>query len=444
MELGCPDSHEQAHEPRVSHRSMEDTRVFTDRLLGEVESFYSSDLFLGPQKGKRGVLHALFERVACTVSREASSLGSTALSVVADRVAVPQEAGNVDPGDWLGEGRAEIFRDLLSQGLPEHPWGEVVTACHRVPLEEEAKLAEKLIANGMVQLVPEAELAQDSQGRLLVGGFFSVKKSEDEDRLIYDRRPQNATMQQLPWAKLPNGSLFCRMKLLPNEYLRGSGDDLRNYYYTLRLSGDWHRFNAVGRRVLPDLVAQAGFDPKVPHRMRVLGMGDINGCAIAQATHEAILEHKGLLGEDRKLVFGEPVPAKNVWEGAYLDDLLVVHKVQLPYEIPLNGSFSPPLPEVTDVDMQLIRAAEAAYSEAGLQRALHKSFRAQTQFKAWGAEIDCIIGRVGAPLETRRQVRGLIRSLYQVRLTQNPGLCCLLFPVSQGTVCPPAPHLQVC
>ena len=37
-------------------------------------------------------------------------------------------------------------------------------------------------------------------------------------------------------------------------------------------------------------------------------MSDTNGCAIAQATHEAILQARGLLESDAKIVYGQPSP----------------------------------------------------------------------------------------------------------------------------------------
>ena len=187
---------------------------------------------------------------------------------------------------------------------PEALWGEEVQSCHRVPVQEETPLLRRLLAAKMVELVPESDLPRRQDGRLLLGGLFAVRKNDEEDRLIFDRRPENATMDRLDWAKLPAGACFCRLLLADNEILRGSGDDLRNYYYTLALPPEWIRFNGFGRRVDKDLLAEAGCDPSVPHRacLRVLGTGDVNACAIAQATHEAVLQSEGLLSPDSTLV----------------------------------------------------------------------------------------------------------------------------------------------
>ena len=274
-------------------------------------------------------------------------------------------------------------------------------------------MAEKLLATGMAALIPEDDFPRDQAGRLMVGGLFCVAKNSAEDRLISDRRPENATMPRLDWARLPNASCFTRMLLKPNQYVRGSGDDLRNYYYMLKLPENWVRFNGVGRRVDPGVVRRHGGDPGRHHRLcfRVLGMGDRSGCAVAQACHEAILRKHGVLDPQQTLVYGDFVPASDLWQGVYLDDLLVTKRVTLSDPIPLDGTFELPAAQVDDEDIEIIARAEVAYEEAGLQRATHKAFRAQTAFKAWGGELDGNRGRVGAPLAIRREVWTLIRCI---------------------------------
>ena len=420
--LGCPKEEEgSAREPQGGYRSASDVRMFADKLLGEAKEFITPALLRGtlPCEGKRGEIEGLLD--SCTVACYGDVPGakvdaqglSVAIPVVADRVAVPEEAGLVDPCQWLPPERGATVAALDTLRLSEDQWREIVVACHRVPVSEEAGLVRRLLSRRMVVLLPESDLPRDQEGRLMPGGLFCVKKNAEEDRLIFDRRPENATMVQLDWTRLPSGACFCRMLLGPNEFLRGSGDDLRNYYYTLALPDAWIRYNAVGRRVDPAIVAEAGLDPAVPHRacFRVLGMGDINGCAIAQATHEAVLQRKGLLEPESALVYGEPVPRERVWEGAYLDDLLVTYRQELPFRIPLDGSFSAPAPQAEDPDMVKTALAEAAYKEAGFERALHKSFRGLTCFKAWGAEVDGVLGRVGAPLEVRRQIWVVIQKV---------------------------------
>ena len=439
--LGCPDGAGSAYEPRVAHRSVEGIRPYADKLLGEVAEFFCPEMLSGTLscEGKRKDLEDLVASGTGACYSGVVKVGcqqlSTALPVVAERVAIPEEAGQVDPRRCLERSRAEVVDRLPDLRLPEALWGEEVVACHRVAVHEESSLLRRLWAAKMITFVPEQELPRRRDGRLLLGGLFAVRKNEKEDRLIFDRRPENATMKRLDWAKLPAGACFCRMVLAENEILRGSGDDLRNYYYTLALPPEWVRFNGFGRRVDPKLLAEASFDAAVPHRacLRVLGMGDVNGCAIAQATHEAVLQRGGLLNKANTLVYGEPVPKSRVWQGAYLDDLLITYRLALAQRVALDGSFRPLAPLPQDPDVMLTRAAEHAYHQANLSRAEHKAFRCETKFKAWGAEVDGVRGRAGAPLDVRRQVWQILRKIVDLGfctkeiLQRVLGFVCFIF-----------------
>ncbi|CAE7237586.1 unnamed protein product, partial [Symbiodinium microadriaticum] len=360
--LGCPGMESAVLEPRVFHRV--DVQQFSAKLLGEVVEFATVELVFGSLacSGKRSVLEEMLRLNFASYGVGQVPAPAGALPVAADRVAVPETAGVVDPLDWLPPGQAAVVEHLEDLRLPEAAWGEVVVACHRVPQEHEANLARKLLSTGMAQLVCEQDLPRTSDGKLLCGGLFCVGKDEQHDRLIYDRRPENSTMPHLGWEAV---------------------------------------------------VREFGGNPAQDYRLcfRVLGMGDKNACSIAQATHESILKRHGLLKAEHKLVYGEPVPTDPLWEGIYLDDLLITLKVAMPSEIPLDGSFVPPPPQDQDPDMVHAKKAEAAYVEAKLPRALQKSFRAQVHFKAWGAAIDGIKGTVGAPMDVRRQLWWLIAQL---------------------------------
>ena len=415
--LGCPDCKGAGLEPQGGFRCQAEVRDYTESLLGEVEKFIDRDFciekisFGGDRRLMDEALKSLQKMDACYgtpgKSRGVSSHKvNVALPVRADRVAIPENAGTVNPLEWLPVSRQAAVADLTSLRLPEEAWGKPITACHQLDRREENKLMRRLLESNMVKLIPEACLPRTESGSLLIGGFFCVAKNDQEDRLIYDRRPENRTMRRLDWAKLPSGACFTRLLLQPEEFLRGSGDDLRTFYFSLALPENWIPYNAVGRRVDPAIVKLWGGDPKIPYRaaMKVLGMGDLNACDIAQAVHEHVLRVHGLLFPETTMIYGEPIPQGDVLEGAYLDDLLIVGKLRCRFPIPLDGSFKPPIAKPQDADLQQVHKAEQAYLNAGLARALHKSFRAETVFKAWGASIDGIQGTASVPVEVRRQV----------------------------------------
>ena len=227
--LGCPGMESAVLEPRVFHRV--DVQQFSAKLLGEVVEFATVELVFGSLacSGKRSVLEEMLRLNFASYGVGQVPAPAGALPVAADRVAVPETAGVVDPLDWLPPGQAAVVEHLEDLRLPEAAWGEVVVACHRVPQEHEANLARKLLSTGMAQLVCEQDLPRTSDGKLLCGGLFCVGKDEQHDRLIYDRRPENSTMPHLGWEALPSGACFVRLLLEPNEFLRGSGDDLKNF-----------------------------------------------------------------------------------------------------------------------------------------------------------------------------------------------------------------------
>ena len=71
--------------------------------------------------------------------------------------------------------------------------------------------------------------------------------SEDADRLILDRRPQNHGERRLSWLRLPFGCMFGRVILGPSKSIRGSGYDLGTYFLNLREHPSGLGSQCVGR-----------------------------------------------------------------------------------------------------------------------------------------------------------------------------------------------------
>ena len=142
-----------------------------------------------------------------------------------------------------------------------------------------------------------------------MGGFFPVPKPPKpgrlrRQRLIFDRRPQNATEHRLVFIRLPSAALFKKLQLKKSEVVRGSGKDLSSFYFCLRHAEPWWRRNGAGRRLAPRFVKKwaskyLGKKPlrlPRPHRLvlTATGMGDQNAVDVATAAHANILEAAGL------------------------------------------------------------------------------------------------------------------------------------------------------
>lgn len=417
VELGCPDRVER-YEPRGGFYQGPEVRTAGERLLGEIMTFsslgiqeFSHKCESGGKEEVQNLLAAMEDPSFSYFSKPLDLTMTTALPVHASRIAIPSTAGTVDMLQHLPPERAKIVADLERLRLPEHLWNRIPIASHQVEQCEEAGVARRLLQSKMVVPVKASELPRDRAGRLMLGGLFAVGKNSAEDRLIFDRRPENATMEKLHWADLPSGACYTRMTLQPNQYLRGSGEDLRNFYYNLELPSGWVRYNGFGRRLPRDILIEEGLDPCEDYRLcfRALGMGDTNACSIAQAVHEHVLQTEGLLKPSKILRYGKSIPRGRTWQGVYLDDLLVTQICETHDGGPVERDFEPPPPSPSDPDMVDIRRAHQAYEKAGLPRAEHKAFVGQTKFKAWGAEVDGVAGVASAPLTMRRDLWSLLR-----------------------------------
>ena len=82
------------------------------------------------------------------------------------------------------------------------------------------------------------------------GGVFCVHHKKDSDRMIYDRRPRNERERRFHWAELPHGCQLCQLVVGPDDIVRGSLDDLRNYFHSLSQPPGGSQRNPVGRRWL--------------------------------------------------------------------------------------------------------------------------------------------------------------------------------------------------
>jgi len=323
VELGLP-RRSGSCEPQA-WSSSERARHFADDMLGEAVSFGGFEaVHETPVTGRRAkiltslkTLEKRYDRSAVVTDRfETCEAGC----VKTERLAMPAVAGSVDTMKLLPPERAKVMADMLQLREPEHLWPSIPIACHKVDRAEERRLCVQLLRCKMAVLVPEFEPPRCKDGRLLLGGLFSVAKDELKDRLIFDRRPENSTMRRLDWCHLPSASCFSYMLLKEDEVFRGSGDDLSNYYYHIALPSNYVPYNAFGRRVDRSVLDAVGADSSVHYRMcfRVLGMGDTNACDIGQAVHEGLVSMCSSLKAKDMLRYrgpppGAPLGAGSIW-----------------------------------------------------------------------------------------------------------------------------------
>ena len=127
-----------------------------------------------------------------------------------------------------------------------------------------------------------------------------VPHKPKRDRLILNRRPANPTERQFGWADQPQGAQLCDGYLKPGEALRGSGQDLSCYFYTLTAPPGHEKRSCVGKVLRGQDWVDMGAEPERDYYLgfRVWPMGDLNSCDVAQVAHEGILRREGLALEE--------------------------------------------------------------------------------------------------------------------------------------------------
>ena len=375
-------------------------------LYDTISSFYSNDVVVG----------------------DVSSCNNVAARQVRnEHISLPSTAGILDPCTALCPERQRVLKDMRQIIKPEEQWPDPLPRpCFMVDPAEEQGLRVRLVGCGLASLLAENEVPTDSYGRKLLAGVFAVPHKSDSDRLIFDRRLQNATEHRLQWCTLPHGSQLTQIRLEANEHVRGSGDDLSNYFYLLSHQPNWRSRSAFGRVFAGAEAAALGGDPGARYHLclNIVAMGDLNSVDVAQATHEGVLTASGCLAAAEKLEYGNPVPRSSVWEGVYVDDHLVVgivpkHKVA----------------EESGPDYDLILRSREGYKSWELPTSDKKSYTLQKKFVAWGTEVDSDKGTAAAPLDRRIQLFYLT-----LLVLSGPGITLKMFQSLLGSYVHPFSH----
>ena len=378
---------------------------------------------------------------ASDVDAVMADMATAALEVDPKRVSVPQKAGGLCPSKYLTSSQSSIYTNRESRVLDPPP-SILPKCCLMVSPDNEGVLREILLKSGMCVLIKEADIERRPDGRLLLSGLFAVPHKADRDRLIVDKRPPNAGETRLKWARLPLGSQMCHLLLRPSQHIRGSGDDLSNYFYQLKESPQMLARSAIGRRIQGSDVVQWGGVPGVSYRLavRVVAMGGGSAVDIAQATHEGVLRSEGCLQKSETLVYGSPLPMGAVLEGLYIDDHLVAALVERSRLKSMEGR-----------DFDIIKASHLAYEEAGLARSMDKSYGfgrsstdggsleynkpAEASFKAWGTCVNSEPGEACVD-PSKRKIIGLVIG----RLLEHGKVTLHLFQKVLGSLVHPFQH----
>ena len=326
-------------------------------------------------------------------SREANSGGTTdVVPTVASAVAFPQELSDFSPEPFLPEPFLTAFTSpatLLGDRCPGPP--PVINASEKGELWHLCWRWDKV---GRLCLALPEEVDQADRCNL-----FCLAKPDGELRQIIDRRPRNQAEADPPkdGPKMGHASVFLNLVVPAQGCIRGSVDDLRNFYHAFKVSTEralstpvgpsWYAGDFAGSDALAALRRRfpgraIGHGTQVFTCFAGLSMGDKWAPSIAQVSHEAVLKAFGALDEHEHLKLGYPVPRAPLghYSGVCIDDKLSlqVFKRFVPIGTPA---------EVTPArDLQACEQADTAYRAVGLEAHPKKKVRRAANFKVWGAQ----------------------------------------------------------
>ena len=230
-------------------------------------------------------------------------------------------------------------------------------------------------------------------------GVFAVPKDADYDRLILNPTVVNGRMATVSeqTRTLAPGSMLCLIGLRPNERLRFSSDDLREYYYTFIVSEARAKRNSLAMQFeAAELSHLKAFDPakhsgrRLYIALRTLAMGDSLAVELAQEAHLHLLESVGAMTPTERVCYRAPMPRGPFFELLAIDDHVGAQVV------PLAGS-----PQGQCRDEKVFAGADKAYQRAGLIQHPGKRRRGVDAGVFLGCEID---GRAGFACDPRPRV----------------------------------------
>ena len=302
--------------------------------------------------------------------------------------AIPREIGVVELKDICEQGckrYIEHFPDFLK---PPHEWEQVRKARVMVADRDWSEVASGLIEAGIFGVLPESEVFR-VHGKLLLNGLFGVEKHEEAEgipvyRLIMNLVPLNALCQGLHGdiATLPHWFGMTPFHMEPHELMVVSSEDLRCFFYTLRLPSCWYPYLCFNRALPAELVPPDFRGQTCYPCSKVLPMGFVNSVGIAQHVHRVLAlrsqTHNQVRSSQLQEIRKDRIlpEGKAVWR-VYLDNFDLLEKY--PREV---------LGELGEEVAPEVKALRKEYQEWGLPRHPGKAVSRKALAEVQGAVLD--------------------------------------------------------
>lgn len=332
--------------------------------------------------------------------------------------ALPAEVGRVPLEGVCTLGARYYVENFDLYVKPREEWPPLTKPKVMVRDEDWGAVCKGLADAGVCCLLPRDEVFEGPDGPL-VNGMFGVSKDETCDgvevyRLIMNLIPLNSICYGIEGdvGTLPSWSMMTPLVLQPSEALVISSEDVRCFFYVMRVPPCWHKYLAFNK-VVPDVALPESLKgEEVYLASRVLPMGFINSVSLAQHVHRNLALVETELGcnkasaelrKDKAFTVADPC-----WR-VYLDNFDVFEKVNTEYLDEMVGSLSPS-----------ILCLRSQYEVWDVPRNMKKAVTRQTQAEVQGAVVDGRLG-VAYPRECKllRYVAASLALCRSQRVTQR-------------------------
>eukprot|EP00438_Fugacium_kawagutii_P032414 Skav234917 [mRNA] locus=scaffold840:917441:922639:+ [translate_table: standard] len=312
--------------------------------------------------------------------------------------ALPREIGVVPLEELCEHGARHYVTHFDLYLKPREEWGSWKRPRVMVDDSDWSAVCEGLLAAGVCRLIPESEVFMTDQGPLL-NGLFGVPKNEQTEagvdiyRLIMNLVPLNQFCQPLSGDvdTLPSWGGMSPFFLQPDQNLLVSSEDVKCFFYTMRVPMCWHKYLAFNKPV-PNNVLPRGMDAEPVYLCsQVLPMGFLNSVSLAQHVHRNLALWSGdsanapqhEFRKDRAFMAGD-----SGWR-IYLDNYDLLEKVKATEMVDTEHTTAPG-----------VLSLRQEYERWDIPRNTKKAVERASRCEMQGATIDGIRG-VAHPREVK-------------------------------------------
>eukprot|EP00438_Fugacium_kawagutii_P035567 Skav229231 [mRNA] locus=scaffold864:277248:282087:- [translate_table: standard] len=304
--------------------------------------------------------------------------------------AMPPKIGVVALVDVCEYGCRHYIENFPEYLKTVEEWPSIKPSRVMVSDQDWGEVARNLVACGMCEVIPDSEVFR-ANGQAVRNGLFGVEKGEVVNgfpvyRLIMNLVPLNALALQLDAdiRTLPHWMGMNPFSLEVSEGLLVSSEDIRCFFYTLKLPRCWLPFLSFNKEVPSDLRPPGCTEPCFL-TATVLPMGFLNSVGIAQHVHRVLVNRSKTSPEmplyNREIRKDMVLPEAPATWRVYLDNFDLLEKFPIETLDDLEGTMA-----------EEVESLRESYHAAGMPRhegkAVTRSGRAEVQ----GAIIDGKLG----------------------------------------------------